>query len=442
MLKNQNLSIAESGSSVKIGRMKGNIKVGDRIYKIFSKQLSDICKPTYSGQELRKKYLKCSISIQENTPITIKVSDNLENTVSIVSDIIPIKAISAPITKERIEMQLSKTNNTPFSFDIVDINLGKNLYLPSIGALNELRRQILYKYENTILSKFKNHFDKKFDFKFPKYDEISSTTMSSKKISLLLNVIHSSFDYSLLTNDIDRIYVPLKYFLNNKYHTSLETISKKANLYIYMPCVMRNNYLNLFKKHIDNIISNFKIKGFVISNIGQFELLDDYKSYDLISNYTMNLYNNETAKNLEVSTVTLSPELAQNELLNIRVPNKLSEFIFYGNIPIMTCNYCLLGNSNKCYKSCSKKCLLGNKYFLKDRFGISFRFIPDNIDTVTTIYNSKTTSISTNTITCDFARIDILDESISEINDIIKIVLSGNRFEGKHYTNGNINRTI
>ena len=79
---------------------------------------------------------------------------------------------------------------------------------------------------------------------------------------------------------------------------------------------------------------------------------------------------------------------------------------------------------------------------MKDRLGISFRFIPDNIDTVTTIYNSKTTSISTNTITCDFARIDILDESISKINDIIKIVLSGNRFEGKHYTNGNINRTI
>lgn len=442
MFKNQNMSTVEAGCSVKLGRMKGNIKIGNKIYKIFSKQLSDMYKTTYSGQELRKTPLNCSISVQENIPISISVSDNLGNIVSIVSDIVPVKAISAPITKERIEMQLSKTNNTPFSFNTIDIDLGENLYLPSISGLNELRRQILVKYENLILSKFKNHLNKKCKYEQYKNVENEINNKSSKKISLLLNIIKTSYDYSLLNDTIDRIYVPLKYFLNNKYYASLESISKKANLYVYMPCVMRNNYTKLFREHINTIISNFKIKGFVISNIGQFELLDNYKSYDFIANYTMNLYNNETAKALEVSTITLSPELAQNELLNIRVNNKSTELIFYGNLPIMNCNYCLLGNSNKCYKSCSKKCLLENKYYLKDRLGISFRCISDNIDTVTTIYNSKITSISTNNIFCDFARIDILDESVSEINNIIKVVLSGNRFEGKNYTNGNINKSI
>ncbi|MCI8655710.1 MAG: U32 family peptidase [Clostridia bacterium] len=439
MLNNQNIPTAEAGISVKIGRMKGNIKIGDKIYKIFSKQLSDMCKITYSGQELRKSPLKCAISIQENTPVTISVSDNIGNIVSIVSELVPVKAISAPITKERIETQLSKTNNTPFYFDTIDITLGENLHLPSISGLNELRRHILAKYENSILSKFKNRFDKKFEYTFHSCTE---TNISPKKISLLLNTVQTSFDYSLLSNNIDRIYVPLKYLFNNTYHSALENISKKADLYIYMPCVMRNKYTKLFKKHIDNILRNFEIKGFVISNIGQFELLDNYKSFDFIANYTMNLYNNETAKALEVSTVAFSPELAQDDLLNISVPNKSSEIIFYGNIPVMHCNYCLLGNSNKCYKDCSKKCMLENKYHLKDRLGISFRFIPDNIDTVTTIYNSKITSISTNNICCDFARIDILDESIFEINNIVKTVLSGNRFEGKNYTNGNINRVI
>ena len=34
------------------------------------------------------------------------------------------------------------------------------------------------------------------------------------------------------------------------------------------------------------------------------------------------------------------------------------------------------------------------------------------------------------------------DESLAEINNIINTVKSGNRFEGKEFTNGNLNRTI
>lgn len=39
-------------------------------------------------------------------------------------------------------------------------------------------------------------------------------------------------------------------------------------------------------------------------------------------------------------------------------------------------------------------------------------------------------------------RIDILDESIDEINSIINVIKSGNRLEGIEYTNGNLNREI
>ena len=74
--------------------------------------------------------------------------------------------------------------------------------------------------------------------------------------------------------------------------------------------------------------------------------------------------------------------------------------------------------------------------------GLLFRIVPDNIDTVTTIFNSKNSSISINSVSCDYARIDILDETPNEINQIIEVVKSGNRFEGKEFTNGNFNRDI
>lgn len=73
---------------------------------------------------------------------------------------------------------------------------------------------------------------------------------------------------------------------------------------------------------------------------------------------------------------------------------------------------------------------------------INFRVIPDNIDTITTIYNSKITSITTGEFNVSSLRIDILDESIEEINNIINTVKSRKKLEGKIYTNGNLQREI
>ena len=73
---------------------------------------------------------------------------------------------------------------------------------------------------------------------------------------------------------------------------------------------------------------------------------------------------------------------------------------------------------------------------------INFRVIPDNIDTITTIYNSKITSITTDEFNVSSLRIDILDESIEEINNIINTVKSRKQLEGKIYTNGNLQREI
>ena len=73
---------------------------------------------------------------------------------------------------------------------------------------------------------------------------------------------------------------------------------------------------------------------------------------------------------------------------------------------------------------------------------MNFRVIFDNIQTVSTIYNSKITSICHNNFNVNSVRIDILNESIDEINYIVNQVSVGNRLEGKCYTNGNLNREI
>ena len=160
----------------------------------------------------------------------------------------------------------------------------------------------------------------------------------------------------------------------------------------------------------------------------------------------MNVFNSQTINelaNLGISTVTPSVELDKNTLLSLCNSSLCStELIAYGRSILMNSSYCLLGRSNKCYPECQAKCSNKNKFYIKDRLGLYFRVVPDNIQTVTSIYNSKVTSFDTTEFNVSSIRINILDENIDEINHIIEVVKTGKKLEGKNYTNGNLNRTI
>ncbi len=439
------------GTIVKLGRMKGNIKYGNNVFKIASKELSSKAINSYSNCENIKIPLNTTLDIHKGKPVkiqicTINTNDSFYNDISftITSNIVPEESINKPITKERIIKQLTKTANTPYEFKDICIKSDDNLYLPRISELNELRRNCIEKLENIIRDKCCNNDSSKVPSALVKVNDKTFTNLNRKSISILLNTINLDFNYTLLKN-VENIYIPLKYFVNKNYSNILKDISSNFNLYIYMPVIMRKNYTNIFKNNIDNILSSFNIKGFVISNIGNLSLLKDYtKNYKFIGNYTLNIFNNlteKTLKDLHIETLTFSPELNKNDLINFNNKNNC-EIIVYGNTPIMNMNYCLLGKSNHCYSSCSHKCNSNNKFYLKDRLGFEFRVIPDNIETVTTIYNSKTTFIDTLNINCKSYRVDILDEDIKTINNITSAIFNGNKIEGKIFTNGNFNRFV
>lgn len=432
MKNDKNITEAHIGDKIKIGRMKGDIFIGDKLFKISDKELTTSALETIE-KESRKRKLSCEMKVILNSPISLKIFDD-NISVKIDSNIIPEPAQKSPMTKERLISQICKINNTPYNFENVNIELGENLYVPSISGINELRRQALAQYEEKLISSFRRLSNANYTENNP------NSSHKETKISLLLNTLNLSYNYLELKN-VSKIYIPFKYFINKSFSHLLLNVCQKFDTYIYMPIIIRNNYNRLIKNNLPTILGKYKIKGFVLSNIGNFELLKDYKDYEFICNYTFNIFNNLTINELPANTITLSPELNKTDLNNFNT-NKKTELIVYGRTPLMNSNYCLLGKSNKCYSECDHKCNSTNKYYLKDRLGFLFRIIPDNIQTITTIYNSKITSIEYDGLPIDFARIDILDENISEINDIIKTVLTGKKLEGNQYTNGNFNKEI
>lgn len=450
LIDDKNVRIANLFDKITIGRMKGNnIRKNSKIYKIESKSLTSKAMQTFSNVENIKTKLEGKIIIHKDSPITLEVKtitdkDNFLYNIStkIVSDIYPTNAINSPITKERIISQLSKTGNTEFEFENIFVDLENNLYISPISCLNDLRRLAISDIENKVIEKFS------VDYSSINTEELIENNKTknneNKKISVLLNILDKDFNYINL-NDIDKLYIPIKYFLDDNFSNILLDITNKFKTYIFFPIITRDTFFNLIKNDIEKIMTKFDISGFVISNIGQLDIISKF-NLPIVSNYSFNVFNNYTEKELKklnINTFTISPESDKPLILSLLEHNILeSELIVYGYTPVMNSNYCLLGNSNRCYKDCDRKCTNNNKYYLKDRMGFNFRVIPDNIQTVTTIYNSKILSILPSDFNSENLRIDILDENIEQINNIVYTIKSGNRLEGNIYTNGNLYRNI
>ena len=440
MIKSQNYSYLETGKIVTLGRMKGKIANGMSVFKINSKKLDEKSNLSFKNdKELLNIPLNANIKIYKNKPIEFTI-DGLEGfyknlSVTIKSDIIPEEAKNSPITREKIVSQLSKTGNTQFTFKNIDIELEENLFIPKISTLNELRRNAFSMLEQKVKDKYTYNISKEFHLSV----STSTRKASSTSISLMLNILNKKFNYLELKN-IDNIYIPYKYFYLPEYESIIRNLCDRFNVFLFIPTIVKDKYVEKLKNTIEKA-TNLGISGFVISHQSQIEFVKKYE-LPIIGNFTLNIYNNETAKELYtlgINRIMPSVELEKLELLDLLEKNNIDvELLVYGKTPLMTNNYCYLGKSNKCYPECKKLCLENSKFFLKDRLGFEFRIVPDNTCTITTIYNSKITSINYN----DFislissVRIDILDESIDEIQKIINKVKNQERFEGKEYTNG------
>lgn len=412
MEKNINIKTAKKFQTVTFGRMKGNIKVNDKIYKITDKSLLSNSLESYN-KEYKKTSLDCKLKIKNGQKIEVYVKSidfMVEN--SFIYDFIPNTAQNAPLTIDKVKNQFNKTLNTCFEFSNIKIDLDNNLFIPT-SILNDIRRQALAEIEGKILKSFKRTSEVEYIGK-----NFNSSNIDSQEKVILLNELYKNYNYSNLKN-VDKIYLPLKYFVRNDFTDILNTLSHKGKLYLYMPFIIKDKYIKSIRNCIENIVSKFNICGFVISEYSSIDYLKMFNK-DVIANYNFNVYNSYTLNKLKsfgFSNITLSPEFQQDELMEIS--DSKSEVIVYGKIPLMTMSYCLLGKSNMCYKECKKLCKTDYKFFLNDRYNFKFRVISDNLQTLTTIYNSRNIELYKNNPQFASLRFDFLDETIEEINKII-----------------------
>ncbi len=306
-----------------------------------------------------------------------------------------------------------------------------------ISTLNSIRRNALEELEGELSKSFKRN--KKIELENIIRTNENQSRNKEVKVSVLLNNIKDDIDYCNLSG-VDNIYIPFKYFLSNE--KKVDEICKRFKTYLLLPAITKSNYDKLLKTNLKNILSK-DIKGIVISNLSHLEVLKRYeeaiKSLDIIANYTLNISNNNTIKelgNLKVSKYIAPPELDKESIQSLEGDIE-KEIIVYGRTLLMTTEYCTIGTLKNCPATCEK-----GTYKLRDRMGFEFPIYTDRVNCNNLIYNSKITSISYKGLNIDSIRIDILEESEEEIQKIIDTHKRGYRLEGENYTNGNLNREI
>lgn len=368
MENNKNITETKIGQTVTIGRMKGNIACNDKIYKMSSKDLCSFAKESYQ-KENRQIPLNGKITIKKGKPISIHITP--ANSVSFYKDLnihcelneFPIEAKNKPLEKETVIQQITKTASTPYQFKNITVILDDNVFIPKISTLNKLRRNALQQVQDYAIHHCSRNYQETASSETTSYP-IKDTVLSDMrnyaknnfyldkpKISVLLNCLNPNFDYTKLSQQIDNLYIPLKYFIHRKNDSILKVLSQNFNTYIYMPTIIKGNYRNLFYANAESSVKKYDIRGFVISNICNIALLNELftdldKYFKLVANYTFNVFNSNTVltlKELGISRFTISPELDKNTIHSLCQYNYLQkELMVYGRIPLMNMKYCLL----------------------------------------------------------------------------------------------------
>lgn len=256
---------------------------------------------------------------------------------------------------------------------------------------------------------------------------------------ILLQKINLRYDYYNLSPKIERLYIPLEYFLDESYHQLIEYFCQNYGVCVYMPRMIYERNCEKWYYDLDVVINRFKIKGIVASNISDFIIIERYKELNLeiIGNYSLNITNHYTAdylKQIGIKMATLSVELNPEECNLLSSKTELQTGIVgYGHIPMMSMKYCLIMKCNECFEECTKPCKQRDIYTLRGKEEYLAEI--NSRQTTTILYNKNVFYQPLSNFNANFFRADFYDETVGQMDEIIRDIKNGCYRIGRNFKN-------
>lgn len=299
-------------------------------------------------------------------------------------------AQNQPLSAERVKKQMEKTGSTPFVFERLDVQTDEQGFLP-MQSLNELRRKGLEELAKECLLPYRRALRGQSMNAAGRNKNVKPEKEKASKDFYVSVETWEQMEEALTRAEVDGIYCSISMFwgesFEEKTRYAVEYIKEFGKeCYLAFPYIQREGILERKEAELVNLAGC--LDGFLVRNLEELGYLKRLGLADkAVCDHSLYAFNDESKAFLEEQGVlrTTVP-LEQNGGEIRRRDNENSEWIIYGNYPMMISAQCL----KKTYNVCDKK---GGFTRLKDRYGNFFAAQCECNFCYNVIYNSVPTGL-------------------------------------------------
>lgn len=366
--------------------------------------LQDNIRREYVDTELKEK-IKGKLILNKECPAKIEVQYG-KIKVSYQGDMVLV-AQNRPLTKEVVTEKITKTGNTPFVFENLEVTMDDDIFMP-VNQLNQLRRGALEALEEALLKPYERTLPELVETSSAETDRqttgnaIKEKQISGQSLSQTSGQqsAGSSTEVRVLIEDAEQLPAVLKadfvdtvyldcmlYTRENLLRKLSEDIDRvhasgKKAFYVF-PFIFRQQ-TSLFYEKIMPELKKLPLNGIMVRSLDEIAFIKEWgnENWQMVSDSNLYTYSNEAAEyfyRLGMIQDTIPVELNRKEIL--RRENSRSEMIIYGRLPLMITAQCIHKNTLGCMHQ--HKVLN-----LKDRYSVHFPVKNFCSECYNVIYNS------------------------------------------------------
>lgn len=366
--------------------------------------LQDNIRREYVETELKEK-IKGKLILNKECPAKIEVQYG-KIKVSYQGDMVLV-AQNRPLTKEVVTEKITKTGNTPFVFEKLEVSMDDDIFMP-VNQLNQLRRGALEALEEALLKPYERTLPELVKTSSAETDRqtagkaINEKQISGQSLSQTSGQqsAGSSTEVRVLIEDTEQLLAVLKadfvdtVYLDGMLYTRENLIRKlsedidrvhasgKKAFYVF-PFIFRQQ-TSLFYEKIMPELKKLPLDGIMVRSLDEIAFIKEWgnENWQMVSDSNLYTYSNEASEyfyRLGMMQDTIPVELNRKEIL--RRENSRSEMIIYGRLPLMITAQCIHKNTLGCMHQ--PKVLN-----LKDRYSVHFPVKNFCSECYNVIYNS------------------------------------------------------
>jgi putative protease len=343
------------------------LKVGDRIWKTNDPELDKRLRQSYANriEPRHRRPFDVTLSGCAGSPLVMQSGD-----VSVESILRLESARNAPLTEEKLRVQLEKTADSGLELRSLIVNLNGEVILP-IGEINRMRRELL---ERLLVASNRPRIEMPGHWS-DLLKDVSSDAMGSKPSTEKpsLNVLCRSMEQleAALDAGVQELYADFEDIRRYKDAVALVRAHGGAHILLATPRIQKAAEEGFFK-----LIENAEPDGVLIRNLGA---ITHFAGTNLITvgDFSLNVANPLTAQffmDRGLNRLTVSYDLNAGQVLNLlnAAPPSWFELTIHQHMPMFHMEHCVFAaflSGGKDHTDCGRPCE-SHRVHLRDRVGM------------------------------------------------------------------------